>query len=100
MENLLAGKAIVSNGETEGPKPGELGDPFGIDSTILESFSFRSYLPSKPSMSMNYLHTALEGRRLTYFNICQSSSNRDAYGRESTEQHVYELHRNGSFQFY
>jgi uncharacterized protein (TIGR03435 family) len=94
MEKLLTGKAIVSNGETEGASSGESGDPFGIDSSLIEGFSFRSYLASKPSMSMNYLHTSLEGRRLTYFNVCKTSLYRDAYEISSPAQLVYEFDEN------
>ncbi|MGB4772589.1 MAG: TIGR03435 family protein [Chitinophagaceae bacterium] len=94
MEKLLAGKTIISNGETDGPTMGETGDPFGIDSTVAESFSFRSFLSGKPSMSMTYLNTALEGRRLTYMNVCLTSLYRDAYGIESRAQLIYEFDEN------
>jgi uncharacterized protein (TIGR03435 family) len=94
MEKLIAGKAITSNGEIDGPVSGEAGDPFGIDSSVTESFSFRSFLSGKPSMSLTYLNTALEGRRLTYMNVCPTSLYRDAYEIASPAQLIYEFDEN------
>lgn len=94
MEKLITGKDITLNGETDGPVSGEFGDPFGIDSTTTESFSLRSYMSGKPSMSMTYLNTALEGRRLTYLNVCKTSLYRDAYEIASQAQLIYEFDEN------
>ncbi|HYC29349.1 MAG TPA: TlpA disulfide reductase family protein, partial [Chitinophagaceae bacterium] len=90
IQQLIRGKNIVSNAEVNARSIQQTGDAFGIDSSVEYGVSIRAYMPGKPSMSTTYRGTALEGRRLTYYNICPTTLFRDAYNITSPEQVVYE----------
>lgn len=95
IEQFISGKPLHSNAETEwvGARQSET-DPFGIDSSGGVSVALRSFMPGKSSMSKTYLNTPLEGRRLTYYNVCPTNLYTDAYGIESPAQLIYEVDKN------
>ena len=91
IEQILSGKAVKSNAETDYVSSKQDGDPFGVDSATLTNVSIRSYMQGKSSMSMTYSNTEQKGRRLTYYNICPTNLYRDAYNISSPSQIVYEV---------
>lgn len=94
IEKIISGKLISSNAETEWQISRENLDPFGVDSTTHANVSMRSYMPGKSSMSLSYLNTPLEGRRMTFYNVCPTNLFRNAYDIGSLSQIVYELDKN------
>lgn len=88
IDRLLQGRPVTGSAETGRGQTAS--DPFNADSTLGFQLTWSSYRASLSSMRKTYLKTSLEGRRVTYCNICISSMYQDAYGL-SNKQVVYEV---------
>ena len=92
INRLVKGEVIHSSAEAGRRQVSVEEDPFAIDSTQGFQVSWGGYRPGMPGMSKNYLHSAFEGRRRSYFNLCLSSILQDIYD-VSYGQVIYEIPR-------
>lgn len=91
INNLLAGKAIISSAEVKEVPVNNSKDIFGVDSTIAESFTLRGYMKGQQSMGRHYLNAPYNGRRVSFVNVCADVLYKDAFDITSSKQIAYEM---------
>ena len=89
INRLLRGEPVTSSAET-GNKQTSGSDAFVADSTQGFQLTWSSYRAGLSSMRKTYTKTSMEGRRITYYNVCISNMYGDAYGL-SGNQVIYEV---------
>lgn len=91
INNLMADKSIESSAEVKEAPINNSKDIFGVDSTINENFTIRSYMKGQQSMGRHYLNAPYNGRRVSYINVCADVLFKDAFDISSSKQIVYEI---------
>lgn len=99
IDKLIKGLAVQSNANLTAKKINASEDLFGVDSTMRENFTVRSYMQGHSSMSKTYRNGYFENRRISYVNCCVDRMFTDAYQISSPKQVIYEFNKKLLFDY-
>lgn len=91
IDKLVKGEFVKSNAVLKEKKINTDNDIFGVDSTLMESFTIRSYVQGQRSSSRSYNKGIYERRRITYLNTSLESLFINAYQLPSTKLIFFEF---------
>lgn len=90
IEKLLKNETIKSSADIKQDAVNSKDDDFGVDTTIANSLSIRSYMKGKQTMGKGYLQSIYAGRRITWYNITLKTLYREAYHIVSMKQELFD----------
>ena len=91
INQLMKGLKVTSSARLEEKKINNSDDIFGVDSTLKENFTVRTYMQGQRSQTMNFPRGLYQNRRINYQNATMGRMFTDAYQIMSPKQVIYEF---------
>ena len=91
IDNVLKGVKVKSSALLKEKKINVSDDIFGVDSTLKENFTVRTYMQGQRSQTMTFKQGLFKNRRINYQNSSMANMFKDAYQIVSSKQMIYEF---------